>query len=752
MIGIACLSLIQIYWVSTLQFDYNFEALFPTDDPELAFFQEFRETFADDNAYLSVGVYHKAGIFDEVFLRKLDSCTKALEALDQVLQVNAPTTMKFLKFNVWGRKKQEPLLHIHKTERYKKDSSYIYRQPDLVHNFFSETRQALCIYLQITNNLAHTDAGEQLLQSIHNTLSSFQFDRYHVIGALQSQQANTKKVKAEFYLSSTLSFILVIIFLFTAFRAMWGVLVPLIVIGLCGLWTMGVIGGLGIPVNLMTMMIPTIVFVVAMSDVIHLLSKYLDELRLGKSQTAAMKVTLKEVGLATFLTSLTTSLGFLTLLTAGVKPFVQFGVFAAIGVMLSFFITFSVLPAILLQLPRPRLGEVAPKQLFWNHLLSSSFAGVLRKKVQIILGTLLLIGLALFGVNRLAIHAYFTDEIDADNPLSKDIQFFEQQFGGVRPFEVSVVLKDRSASVWDVDVLRQLNQVETYLSTDYQVHKLYSIIGVLKAANRSLMGGEGHFYRLPKSDQRLQKLVDQVKTFSDQNSLKNVITLDGQHARISGSIYDIGSIAVNERNQQLRAYIAEHIDTKRLDIKITGSATMIDRSHQIMSVNMLQGLTIALLVVSLFMGLLYRSLKAVVIALIPNVLPLLVIAGLMGWLGIGLKMSTSIIFTIAFGIAVDDTIHFMTKLNIELRKGLLLRRALKNTFISTGKAIILTSIMLSSGFFVMMLSDFNGTFYMGALVGVTLMLAVLADLLIIPILVVFLKLKRAKKDSDKTNT
>lgn len=740
-IAIALITGLQAYWASTLQFDYNFETLFPTEDPELAFFQKFRETFADDNEYLSVGLHESSGVFQKAFLQKLDSCTKQLERLNQVVRVSSPSSMKFLKFNLWGRKKQVPLLHVNEPAQYKRDSSYIYQQPDLLHNFFSEDGKSVCVYLQIQNNLAHTTAGDSLLLAIHNTIQRYSFEEYHVLGSLQSQQENTRKVKSEFYLFTSLSMVLVVVFLFLTFRSLWGVIVPLIVIGLCGLWALGTMGALNVEVNLMTMMIPTIIFVVAMSDVIHLLSKYLDELRLGKSQEEALQVTIKEVGLATFMTSITTALGFLTLLSAGVKPFVQFGVFAAIGVLLAFIITFSVLPAILIQLQQPVFQSSNSVNNTWNKWLGLSFYKLLKRQKLVFFLSLVVVLFAGLGVYKLDIHAYFSDEINKNDPLSQDIKFFEQEFGGIRPFEICVSLKDSTKSFWELDLLRNLENLERYLKDEYQVNKLYSLTSVLKAANRSLMGGDGHFYRLPSSDKRLQTLIDKVRAYNGE-SLQGVITDRNDRVRISGSIHDIGSRAVEEKNGQLKEFIAQHINTELMDVKLTGSATMIDRSHQIMSVNMLQGLGFALLVVSLMMGILYKNPKAIIIALIPNVLPLVVIAGFLGWMGIGLNMSTSIIFTIAFGIAVDDTIHFMTKLNIELNKGLPLIFALKKTFIATGKAIILTSIMLSSGFFVMVLSDFNGTFYMGFLVGLTLVVAVLVDLLLIPLLVMMLRVNR----------
>jgi predicted RND superfamily exporter protein len=218
-----------------------------------------------------------------------------------------------------------------------------------------------------------------------------------------------------------------------------------------------------------------------------------------------------------------------------------------------------------------------------------------------------------------------------------------------------------------------------------------------------------------------------------------------QYARLSGTIPDWGNNIVSEKNRAFEKFLSQNIDSTMLSVKLTGTAHLIDQNLKLLSFNMLQGLILASIIIAVLMSLLYRSFMMTIISLIPNMFPLLVVAGIMGYLGINLKISTAITFTIAFGIAVDDTIHFLSKFKLELNKGKTMIRALRTTYITTGKAIIITSLVLFSGFFMLVLSDFEGTYAMGALVSVSLLVAVIADLLLLPILLLWFYKPRKKK-------
>ncbi|MEL6653490.1 MAG: efflux RND transporter permease subunit, partial [Bacteroidota bacterium] len=252
--------------------------------------------------------------------------------------------------------------------------------------------------------------------------------------------------------------------------------------------------------------------------------------------------------------------------------------------------------------------------------------------------------------------------------------------------------------------------------------------------------GIARFYRLPSSDRSLSTLVEQLRFFGKDNGLYDILQEDESESRISGTLPDLGLQEYASRNAQLRAFVRDSIDQNWLRPRLTGSALLLDRSHRSVVNNMLLGLGLGVLVVGLLVGLLYRSWRMCLVALLVNLVPLLMIGALMGYLGVGMKMSTAVIFSLAFGIAVDDTIHFISKLKLELDKGKSLPQAIRCTYLSTGKAIILTSLILSAGFLGLLSSDFQGTYYMGLLVGMALLWAMLADLVVLPLLLLWRRL------------
>jgi len=502
--------------------------------------------------------------------------------------------------------------------------------------------------------------------------------------------------------------------------------------------------------DIMTILIPTIMFVVGMSDVIHILSKYLEELRYGKDKISAIQKTMKEVGLATFLTSLTTAIGFLTLLTAGIRPIREFGVYTAVGVMLAFILAITFLPALLFFLEKPKIVNTQNDKLFWYKWLHNLLLSIIKHRIAILITTITLSIISIYGISKIEINVKLIDEVNEGDPLKEDFLFFEKNFGGGRPFEFTIWLKDSTKSILDESVLKDLNKIQNYLEKDFHVKQIFSPISVVKSLNRSIHAGLPFYYNIPTDSLENQKITRLLKIASNAKALNNLITPNQLQARFTGKIDDIGSKYMIQKTDSMYLFLEQNLDPSIYGYKVTGSAALIDKTNFYLSKNMLEGLLIAFVAIAIIMSLLFKSPKIILVSLIPNIIPLLLIGGLIGFWGIGLKMSTSIIFTIAFGIAVDDTIHFLSKLKIELSKGKSMLYAIKRTFISTGKAIILTSIILSGGFLTLILSSFNGTFYTGLLISLTLIFAVFADLLLIPVLLIFLY-PSAKKHKNIKN-
>jgi hypothetical protein len=296
---------------------------------------------------------------------------------------------------------------------------------------------------------------------------------------------------------------------------------------------------------------------------------------------------------------------------------------------------------------------------------------------------------------------------------------------------------DSSSSIMDIEILQEIDHLEKYLLEDYGLRDVYTIATQVKRFNRLHHQGSPLAFVLPGDPSFLQYLTDKVLANQEELSLPSILTLDEKSTQITGKMEDLGSAAIKERNSQLTAFIDSTIAPDLLKIHLTGTTLLLDKSNEVITYNLLYSLIFAIVVVSLLMGWMYRSLRISMLAILPNILPLLLMLGLIGWTGMGLKMSTVIVFTIAFGIAVDDTIHFMSRLKTELETGIPSALAIANTYRSTGKAIVMSSIILVLGFSVLLLSSFQTTFTTGLLVSLALLFALFADLLLLPVLLVW---------------
>ena len=737
--------LMGFFLLTKTRFDYRMESLFPQHDQGLEDYQAFRDSFSSKKEYIALGIYNEAGLFQEDFLQKLNQVTQQLDSLPKVYQVNSLINLTWLKVYGMGIRKEVPLVHLNQPKRYAADSAFLFSLPSFRHNFYSEGGKATCLYMRIEPNMAQKPSGDSLLNQIDDILSAAAFDKTHLTGHLISGSTHIKKIEQEMIRFSIFSSLLVLFFLFLSFGTWWSVIIPMIVVVLSGLWAVGLMLAFGVPVNVMTVLLPSIMFVVATSDVVHLLSKFLDERKKGKTDQEALHSTVREVGLATLLTSVTTAIGLLSLLISDILPLQQLGIFAGIGVMLAFLLTYMVLPPLMVFFPPPRKRVIGGNGFLGGKFLNSCLAFILRKR-KLLMGLFVIITLlTTWGVSKNQVHNYFGKDLKAGDPHAADIQFFEEHFGGIRPFSLSIKTKKPGESFTDSSLSRSLAQVDSFLLDSYQLNRPYSLITMLKGANSSLHRGKAAYYHIPADDSAFAYLQGMLLSFADSASLRQVLADSGRLARLTGSVPDWGSAEAARRNEALRAFVDTELDTSRLEVKITGVAEMVDRSHRQVTYNMLNGLLLALLIVGSLMGLLFKSFKMVFLSLIPNVFPLFMILGLIGFLGISLNMATAIIFTIAFGIAVDDTIHFIARLKLELDKGKSLPLAIRRTFLSTGKAIIITSMIISSGFLILMSSDFIGTTLTGALVSLTLVLAVVSDLILLPLLLLYFKQGSANK-------
>lgn len=738
---IALISAAALFALRNVRVDYDFEKFFPKNDPELDRYLAFRERFGHDNDFLLFGIESEGlhSVFDRELLTRVDSLAARLEQLPHVIKVLSPTRMEepiITPLGVFG----SPYLRYTNDSLLPIDSARIWNDPRIKDYFFTDDARAMLVVLNAEPGLSKLRC-DTLLVDVRGALAATGFSDSRIVGRIvgQDHYIHTMVKEMIFFLSASIA--LLAVFLWFGFRSVHGVLVPILVVGLAILWQVGLMTALGKPLGILTMLLPTILFVVGMSDVVHILECYLEEIRNGVPRIRAIAVTYHETGLPTLLTAVTSGIGFATLGTASIPPLQEFGVYTALGVLLAFCLAFALLPALLVITDPRKLLPSSQARSPWDGRLPRLFRWTIHHRRRILYAFALIGIVGAIGASRIRVNNYLLEDLPQNDPLKAGFTWFESRFGGVRPFELEIELADTSARIWDLDVLRAIERVEHYADTGYHVAGLVSPVTVMKSLNKAFNGGASVFYRLPDDQEECDRLARRAKLLG-RELLSTMIARDQRSARMSGRLVDEGGYVHQGKNARLQEFIDSNTDATRVRFHQTGMAYLIDRNNATLSTQLVAGMGIAVALTALIMLWFFRDWRMVFVALVPNLVPLLFIAGVMGFCGIDLKVSTAIIFTISFGIAEDDTIHMLAALRQHLRGGRSPVYALKRTYLRTGKAVTVTSLMLLSGFVTLVFSDFASVFYMGVLITLTLAFAFVAELLLLPALVMMVLRRR----------
>lgn len=723
------------YRLSLLGFDYNFESFFPRNDKDTEFFKDYRTKFGTDNDFVLIGIRNEGGIFQKEFLDKLKRLTDTIKTLPDVKEVLSPVTIQEpIRDPLLGTITEIPYLRYDQPETYSKDSVRIFRTPELVGNLFGEDGKSVCLIISHTELIEDKECGK-ITDNVAAMQGVFQFDEYHYAGRCIGQHYYTNVMKIDLVVLLAAAFAVIIIVMSIIYRSVIGVALPVLVVALTVVWTMAIMELTGKRIDVLANAVPTILVVTGLSVAVHVVTKYIDHLMEGWDKFSSLKDTITHVGLANILTTVTTVVGFATLPTSGIKPIDDFGIYTAVGVVISFIIGYTVLPALLFLLPPPKkFGNFNPK-FTWHNFLLTLFTFVINRKWWIVGAFSLLIVGMLIGSTRVRENTYLLEDLSNKSKLKKDFLFFEHEFQGTRPFEMAVWVKDTGKTVFDRDVLVSMEKMENFLKEDYGMKYVLSPVSIVKAANRTMAGGDPQAYLLPESDSRLDKIVRELKAFRSNKMVKSVLTEDLRMARFRAIIPDIGSRKAHKQSLRFKEFMASN--SELVAYKMTGTAELIDKNNRSLIWNMSKSMAIALTVVSIIFWILFRSWRMVFIGLIPNLIPLMIMAGTMGYVGISMKMSTSILFTIAFGIAVDDTVHFLSKLRLEMRNERSLIYAVKRTYLTTGKAMIIMTLLLCVGFLVLSLSSFQAVKMIGIMVSFTLFMAMINEIILMPVLLIF---------------
>ncbi|MGA1397328.1 MAG: efflux RND transporter permease subunit [Schleiferiaceae bacterium] len=572
-----------------------------------------------------------------------------------------------------------------------------------------------------------------------------------ISGVPYLRMINARSIKSEINLFLGLTGIVTLLIMFAMMRSTRAALIALAVVGVGVVGSFGVLGGLGYKLTLFSALIPPLLIVIAVPNCIFFINKYHQEYARDKNVDEAVVHTVKKIGGVALLTNLTTALGFSTFILTSSDALVHFGIAATINIIMVFVLSMTILPVLYSWLPEPKPQHYKHLDQKW---LSDGVLWLERvaqhHRRWVYLGAAVLAILGGIGMTRMQTTGNITTDIDPNDPLVTQMKFFEQELGGVIPLEVIVDTRE-PGGVNSSSVLRQVEEFQRSLDTLPNMSRSLSVVDFLKFSRQAFYGGLPEFYELPSAAERRQiaALLPSGAASANQALTTGLIDKDNQRLRVTVQVQDLPRPEMIEVVKAIQHNADAVFDREQVDVRFSGAGLIFLRSTEFLIDNLMMSLILAVIVISILMASLFRSWRMMIVAIVPNLLPLLMTAGIMGWFGIPVKPSTVLIFSIAFGISVDDTLHLLSRYRQELHLngGRIADAALKAIH-ETGVSMFYTSVVLFAGFMIFLASNFGGTQALGLLVSITLGFAMFSNLLLLPSLLMSLDKVMSAKEQE----
>ena len=724
------LGLLSISVVPNLKFSFDFSQFFPEEDPDLTFYNAFVTEFGTDDNFLLVAVENDTGVFEKDFLDRFHSFSEKSKTFSFVTEQNSLTTLSYPLKTSFGYTTL-PIIHIADSTQYQKDWNKIQEDQLFVNVLIDTKASSLVLALSTEDNLDDTQS-KVLLNEIRASLKENHLNDYHILGRAFFYEAIVDMQKSEVLKTTIIASILVFIILLLVYRSLPVVLISVTSIGLSLLLFLGLLAVLGKELNAMAAFYPVLMLIVGTSDVIHLTDSFIRKIQGGQDKYAAILSSLKEVGLTTLLTSVTTAIGFITLLSSRLVSIREFGINAAMGVMVAYITVICFTGALLISMPKKRLlGQKSVSKKWVAYLLGINT--VTKKNPNtIIMGTVIFALLCIYGVSRITTNHEFKQTLPNQSKIAADFNFFQENYAGFRPLEIAILAK-KGYKVTDYSVALEIEKLTDHLSQIKTIGNLQSPNLPYKIVNKANNLNKSDYLRLPDDEATFLKYQKDVNKLA-RKQLRKFVNTTKDKARINAKLQDVGTDSLKRLYAYIETFANTATDTTKMTVKVTGKSMLLDKNSEYIRKSLLEGLLYGLIIIGIIMVLVFKDFKMFLISLVPNLLPMLFAGSILGFLGIPLEAGLSVVFAIVFGIAVDDTIHFLGKYKLGITQGLSKEEALEKTFTQTGRALVITTIILFFGFMVMLFSIHQPSITIGIIISVTLVAALILDVLLLPVL------------------
>jgi hypothetical protein len=760
---IVLITIILGFQWKNIQFTNAEKNLLPDDNIVNLEYQNFIKTFGDEGNLIVIAVKNKKFFTPKVFgaWQNLLSDIKKDKEIEMVLSVS---DLKKLTKN--DTEQRFDLKNYVNTNRINSQKYLDSIKADLFVNMpfyegllFNKKTQTIRAAIYMDKAIVNTAARKQyILEDFNKKIAKFEEQnkiKVHISGMPYIRTMNAKSIADEIGLFVLGAIFITSLIFFFFFRSHRATLISVVIVIIGVMWSFGFLGLFNYQITVLTAVVPSLVIIIGIPNCIFLTNKYQQEYLNHGNKAKALQRVITKVGTATLMTNLTTAAGFATFIITSSDILKEFGIVTSISIVALFLLCLIIIPIYYSYQPVPQAKHL--KHLNRNYIrkfISWIELNVKTNRSRIYIIAACLSAVSIFGAFQIKTSGSLIEDMPKNTDFFKDILFFEKEFDGVMPLEITIDTK-RKKGVMKLSTLRKMEDFQKTIEEIPELAKPISVLNLVKYTKQAYYNGNPNYYQLPSSQEQsfIASYAKNATKNSSNNLMKSYVDSSGQVARITTFMRDIGTGKMAKIEGKLQIKIDSIFPADRYKVTLTGKPLVFEKGTQFLLNNLVTSLLFAVLLIAILMLFLFKSFKMVVVAIIPNLLPLIITAGLMGYFGIPLKPSTILVFSIAFGLSVDDTIHFLAQYRQELgRNNWKIKKSVFATIKEAGVSMFYTSVVLFAGFSVFLLSDFGGTIALGGLIAMTLAFGMLSNLMLLPALVLTFNKKLVNQQDDpKTN-
>lgn len=756
LIAMFLVTLFMGFRASKVKLSYEFAKILPVDDSSYISYTSFKKLFGEDGNIIIIGL-QSPNLFDQKQFERWFQLTEEIKAIDGISNVISIPNLVIPERNSSGELQlkrifQEPP---HSQEVLDSLKNKVLAQPLYRNLLYNEKKGAAILGVVMDKNQLNSENRKTIIHKIkartQALLDSTQV-KIHFSGLPYIRTEFTKKVSNETLLFMALAVLITGFCLWIFFRSGLIVLVSLGLVLIGVIWSVGFLQILDYKITILTGLLPPLIIIIGVPNCIFFINSFHKELMKNKKKEEAILGMIENMGLSLFLANVTTAIGFGVLYFTYSPFLLEFGALSALCIMSTYFITLVSLTILLSLLPLPghkQLRHLSGKRT--NKFIETIHFLVFRRRKTIYLSIGIACLLSIIGLSKIRVLGHVVDDIPQKDPIARDIRFFENNFRGVLPFEIMIDTKSGNGiSRNNGSVLFKIKNLQKQLEAYPFLSHPLSITEGLKFAYQGYRGGKPKYYVLPAGTE-LEKLTGESTLFKEKKGIaKSFLDSSSRYTRVSYFMADIGSQKMKSFVEEINPIIDSIFPANKYQVTLTGHSLIFLKGHDYLLKNLIESLAIEIILITLVGLLLFRSVRIIILSKLPCLIPLLITAGIMGFMGIPFKPSTILIFSIAFGISSDGTIYFLTRYRQEIQRKKSKQEAISTAIKETGPSMTYTAVILFAGFSVFAASGFGGTVALGILISITLLVSLGTNLILLPaILLTLAKRNPNLKPSEK---